>query len=260
MTFRDVLTSVYCERPCQVLPNALWKTLPEVSSASCQTAVKQASNTITHLALWDTQRLMVYWHRERGCTDHLLHHLEDVSFALIHQDYLHSVPTTKFPHRQAYFRLIHREPVKEKPSIPQGFRIAPVDIARDIPNVAVFIGKCYAQLQPSKDAVRGWTEHPVFDQDLWVWIIDTQTDRPVGLGIAEMDWDIAEGSLEWIQVLPAYRGRGLGKTLVNELLFRLHDRAAFTTVAGEVNNQTNPEALYRSCGFVGNDLWWVLRA
>ena len=108
--------------------------------------------------------------------------------------------------------------------------------------------------------MREWTTHPVFDQDLWIWIIDTQTDLPVALGIAEIDRDIAEGALEWIQVLPDYRGRGLGKALVKKLLFRLHNRAAFTTVAGEMNNQSNPEALYRSCGFAGSDLWWMLSA
>ncbi|HQE93995.1 MAG TPA: GNAT family N-acetyltransferase [Anaerolineae bacterium] len=157
-------------------------------------------------------------------------------FALIHRDFLRSVPTAKFPRRQSYFRLAHRGKPKAKPSLPQGFYIAPVDVVRE------------------------WTTHPVFDQDLWIWIIDTQTDLPVALGIAEIDRDIAEGALEWIQVLPDYRGRGLGKALVKKLLFRLHNRAAFTTVAGEMNNQSNPEALYRSCGFAGSDLWWMLSA
>jgi GNAT superfamily N-acetyltransferase len=260
MNFCDALTSVYCEHPCQVLPNALWKTLAEIDSADCQTETVQAGGIVTHLALWDDQRLLVYWNRDRACTDHLLHHLKDAHFALIHQDFLHVVPTKKYTQRQVYFRLIHREAAKEKASLPQGFRIEPVAVAGDIPMVAELIGKCYEQLHPSENTVKEWTKHPVFDQDLWIWIIDTQTDLPVAVGIAEMDRAIEEGSLEWIQVLPAYRGRGLGQILVNELLFRLHEHAAFTTVAGEVNNQTNPEALYRSCGFTGNDRWWVLRA
>jgi GNAT superfamily N-acetyltransferase len=256
--FRDALTSVYCGQPCQVLPNALWKTLAEADGAGYQTAVVRADDAITHCALWDGQRLLVYWNRDRNCTDHLHHRVEDVHFALIHQDFLHIIPTTKFPHRRSYFRLICQEGSMVKPPLPQGFRVVPVDIARDISMVAELIGKCYMQLHPSEDTVRGWTEHPVFDQDLWVWIVETQTNLPVALGIAEMDRDIAEGSLEWIQVLPAHRGRGLGKALVNELLFRLQDRAAFTTVAGEVDNRSDPEALYRSCGFTGSDLWWVM--
>ena len=90
--------------------------------------------------------------------------------------------------------------------------------------------------------------------------MDQTTKNPVALGIAEIDAQIREGSLEWIQVLPAYRGMGIGKSLVQELLFRLEKRANFTTVAGEVGNSTHPEALYRACGFEGNDIWWVFRA
>lgn len=258
MNFCDALISTYCERPCQVLPNALWKTLAEADGAGCQTAVVRVGDTVTHLALWDAQRLLVYWNRDRRCTDHLLRHLEVVRFALVHQDFLDVVPTAKFPHRQSYFRLIYQADSQAKPSLPQGFRIVPVNMTRDIPSVAEFIGRCYTQSHPSADTVRGWTAHPVFDAALWVWIFETQTDLPVALGIAEVDRTIAEGSLEWIQVLPAYRGRGLGKALVNALLFRLHDRVTFTTVAGEMNNQSHPEALYRSCGFTGNDRWWVL--
>ena len=48
--------------------------------------------------------------------------------------------------------------------------------------------------------------------------------------------EIGEGSLEWIQVLPEYRGQGLGTKLVLELLCRLKDKAAFVTVCGEVDN------------------------
>jgi hypothetical protein len=42
------------------------------------------------------------------------------------------------------------------------------------------------------------------------------------------------------------------------LLSRLEQRAAFTTVAGIVGDRSNPEGLYRRCGFTGNDVWWLL--
>lgn len=34
--------------------------------------------------------------------------------------------------------------------------------------------------------------------------------------------------------------------------------ADFATVSGKVNNITNPERVYRKCGFEGNDIWHVL--
>ena len=72
----------------------------------------------------------------------------------------------------------------------------------------------------------------------------------------EMLW--AAYILEWIQVLPQYRGKKIGQLIVTELLFRMKDVADFATVSGKVDNETNPEALYRKCGFVGNDLWHIL--
>ena len=100
---------------------------------------------------------------------------------------------------------------------------------------------------------------PVFDNDLWVFICDKQSLSPIALGIADFDRNIGEGSLEWIQALPDYRGRGLGTKIVFELLFRLKEKASFITVSGEVYNPTNPETLYRKCGFSGDDVWYVFR-
>jgi len=35
-------------------------------------------------------------------------------------------------------------------------------------------------------------------------------------------------------------------------------KANFVTVSGEVDNSTNPEALYRKCGFIGDDIWHIM--
>jgi GNAT superfamily N-acetyltransferase len=91
-----------------------------------------------------------------------------------------------------------------------------------------------------------------------VFICDVSSDRLVALGIAEFDDTIGEGALEWIQVLPEMRGRGFGTLIVNELLRRLIGKAKFVTVGGECDNPTNPEKLYRKCGFVGDEVWRVI--
>lgn len=77
--------------------------------------------------------------------------------------------------------------------------------------------------------------------------------------MAELDAEIKEGILEWIQVSPEYRGKGLGKFVVNELLWRMKDKAEFATVSGKVNNSTNPRGLYIACGFFGEEIWHVMR-
>ncbi len=81
----------------------------------------------------------------------------------------------------------------------------------------------------------------------------------VATGIAEMDREIGEGVLEWVQVSKAHRGCGLGGYIVMELLWRMKDAARFATVSGRCKNPTNPEGLYRKCGFAGSDVWHILR-
>ena len=102
-----------------------------------------------------------------------------------------------------------------------------------------------------------WTQHPVYDKALWIWIADKITGEYIGLGIAEYDRGVNEGSLEWIQVLPEYRGKGVGKAIVNELLRRLQ-KADFITVSGRADDKA-AERLYRTCGFEGDDIWCVVR-
>ena len=87
---------------------------------------------------------------------------------------------------------------------------------------------------------------------------EKDTGNIVGGGNADLDREIGEGILEWIQVLPEYRGHGIGQLIVNSLLDKMQGEAQFDTVSGKVNNPTNPEALYRKCGFAGNDVWHVL--
>ncbi|MCC8072948.1 MAG: GNAT family N-acetyltransferase [Clostridiales bacterium] len=73
------------------------------------------------------------------------------------------------------------------------------------------------------------------------------------------DDETKEGILEWIQVVPGFRKKGIGTAIVNQLLYRLSLIADFATVSEKVKNETKPEKLYRKCGFVGNDIWHILR-
>ena len=78
------------------------------------------------------------------------------------------------------------------------------------------------------------------------------------MGIGEIDPRIGEGILEWIQVSPAYRRRGLGQVLVCRLLEHMRGKARFVTVSGRLNSPSQPLALYLSCGFQHPVIWHVL--
>ncbi len=255
--FRDALVSAYCEDPCRVLPNALWKTLTEIDNL--ETSFEVENNAVMRLEMWDEESLHFYWHRGRHPPNIPKERISLLKFALLHQDYLETVPIEHFAMRRPYFRIIHRNRAIPAVKLPAGFRIVNVNMDTEADAVAELIGKCYDNLHPSAESVRSWINHPVFDRDSWIWVIDEKKNTPVGLGIAEVDSTIPEASLEYMQVLPEYRRRGLGKGIVLELLSRLHGRVAFTTVSGEVDNRTNPEVLYRRAGFRGDDVWWLFR-
>ena len=159
----------------------------------------------------------------------------------------------------AYFRLYNDLRIQHDIVLPSGFHIRQIQIPHEAQMVADMINRCYPGYNHTADGIIRWTDYPVFDADLWLFVWDELTNSPAASGIADFDKTIAEGSLEWIQVLPEYRGRSFGQAIVMEILNRLKrgKNAAFATVSGECNNATNPEKLYRKCGFIGDDVWYV---
>ena len=186
-------------------------------------------------------------------------HLDQFEFALVHDSSLAVFASGDFKQRIPYFRLRHESVLKEY-NCPSGFAFRGVKPEGEIYAVANFIQRCYPNMKVSPAVVRGWLDHPVYDPDLWVWLVDEVSGKNAALGIAEFDPEVPEASLEWIQVLPEYQHRGLGSAIVGELLGRVDGRVLFTTVAGEVNNTTQPERHYRKCGFTGSDIWWLLKS
>jgi len=158
-----------------------------------------------------------------------------------------------------YFRLIHYPQTQYDTDLSDDYEYRVVDISTELGLVTDVINRCYPGSTLAQGDILKWTQFPVFDNELWVFICEKHSNQPVALGIADFDKEINEGSLEWIQVLPEYRGRGLGAKIVSELLSRLRDKALFVTVSGEVDNPLNPESLYRKCGFIGDDIWYVFK-
>ena len=156
---------------------------------------------------------------------------------------------------EPYFRLKHDLQDLSVPALPDGFSICnamPEDFARHI-------NKCYNGIGVSAEELRRYAERPVYHPSLWLAVKADRTGEIAATGIAELDREIGEGVLEWIQVTKEYRGLGLGSFVVSELLWRMKDLAKFATVSGRCDNPANPEALYRRCGFKGNDVWHILR-
>lgn len=157
---------------------------------------------------------------------------------------------------EPYFRLYHT--LEEIPETDvDDIRISTAK-STDIPAMVDVINRAYSDLSVTFEQLMGYTKTEVFDPDLWVIAVDEKDSGIVGCGIADFDIDLREGILEWIQVLPDERGKGIGRLIVCELLKRMKGKADFATVSGKINNETSPEKLYRKCGFAGNDVWHVL--
>lgn len=157
---------------------------------------------------------------------------------------------------EPYFRLSHDLQGMSAPVLPEGFSLmeaSPEDFA-------LHIGKCYTDIGISTEELRRYAARPVYHPALWLAVRNDRTGEIAATGIAELDREIGEGVLEWIQVSKEHRGCGLGSYVVSELLWRMKDIAKFATVSGRCDNPTNPEALYRRCGFKGNDVWHILRS
>ena len=156
---------------------------------------------------------------------------------------------------EPYFRLYHNLQEVRTAGLPDGFGLCHAAPAE----YAAHINQCYAGIAVTETEIASYVRHSVYAPELWIAVEDLKTRKIAATGIAELDAQIGEGILEWIQVSPEYRGFGLGTYVVTELLYRMAaQKAQFATVSGRVNNPSKPEYLYRKCGFRGNDVWHIL--
>ena len=93
--------------------------------------------------------------------------------------------------------------------------------SEEIPLTVDLINKSYTDISVSHEQIWALTQLDVYDQNLWIIVYDKKTDSAVGCGIADFDGEAREGVLEWIQILPQYRGRKIGRLIVSELLCRM---------------------------------------
>lgn len=172
---------------------------------------------------------------------------------ILHEDDFHAGLLERYMD-EPYFRLKHDLRQLRPAVVPDGFSLCGASAAEH----AEHIHQCYGNgMTPAE--VLSFTEREVYCPELWLALRCDATGRIVATGIGELDREVGEGILEWIQVSEAYRGYGLGSVIVKEMLWRMKDRAGFATVSGQCDNPWQPEALYRKCGFAGSDVWHVLR-
>jgi GNAT superfamily N-acetyltransferase len=249
------LLEIYRKHPCRTLPNAFWKTAAHLPNSDLDVKLGPEGE-LSSVAIWGGPRLLAFW-----CSDPMDPHLsvQEITrapFALVHEGALPVFAQREFIQRRAYFRLSHQGAILASEP-PSGFGFEPVRPVADIDALVQLISTCYPSMYITRAVVRGWLQHPVYDPSMWLWVVHLKTGDKAGLGIAERDRQVPEASLEWIQVHPAYRKRGVGRAVVTELVRRAADHVSIITVSGEFENAHQPALLYRRCGFGGEDIWWL---
>ncbi|MDD3831663.1 MAG: GNAT family N-acetyltransferase [Clostridia bacterium] len=162
----------------------------------------------------------------------------------------------KYSAHQRFFRLIHN--LHTITTVNPTYYTLVVATSTDYDDIVEIINACYDNIDMSIDRLINMSMQPTYCPQLWVMAKDSE-GMSVGCALADYDSNSGEVSLEWVQVLPRYRGKGIAQALVQRLLAYASTFARFTTVSGDVDNVTNPQALYRKCGFIGNDIWHIVR-
>ena len=156
---------------------------------------------------------------------------------------------------QRFFRVKH----SLDDLAPIDFEYDTISIDHQAKQLAKMINASYTHenIIVSKEDILQWKNHETFREDLCI-CIHSDDGIMVASGIAEYDETCQEGIIEWIQVLPEYRKKSLGKKIVYVLLQRLKAfGAAFVTVSGNLDNSTDPLSFYKKCGFKGDDVWYI---
>lgn len=155
-----------------------------------------------------------------------------------------------------FFRFAHSlTSIPEFPAVDFKLEVIPADRSDELADV---INRSYthSDICVSADYVKGLTETQVYCPELWLGALSN--GKLIGSILCDFDSEIGEAIIEWMQVLPEYRGKGIATALVCRALKKMRDFAEFATVSGECENCTNPEKVYRSCGFEGDDVWHIL--
>jgi len=99
------------------------------------------------------------------------------------------------------------------------------------------------------EKVRRMAAFPAFDPTLWFFMCDRASQSRVAVSISAYSPEVKETDLDWIYVLPAFQGKGVGRYLLYETVRRCAGKSDVIRVGGTVE-------FYRKCGFV-NDAQWV---
>ena len=161
---------------------------------------------------------------------------------ILHQDEYDNAETKHFAD-ELYFQLIHNLKGLAEPVLPQGYSLCTATLFE----YAEHISSCYEEIGITEEELRSYTVRAVYDAALWLAVKETHTGTIVATGIAELDREIGEGVLEWIQVSKDHRGKGL----VPVFPLEWHDPKSGDVSSGYRESGYLPEAVINFLALLG---------
>ncbi len=158
-----------------------------------------------------------------------------------------------------YFRALYCGPAPVAPVLPPDLEIVSCESDADLENAAALMNAAYPSLPrlASVEGLRQMTRAAYYYPEGWFFLRDRRSGRDIGLAVNGYCRDVGEGFVEWVQVLPAFRQRGLGVLLVQESVHRLRASRCIT-VAGSLDAPFAVGDLYEKCGFAQTRQWTIL--
>jgi mycothiol synthase len=145
-------------------------------------------------------------------------------------------------------------------AIPDGIAIGGIEPGTDLPVMKTVIDEAFAEHweyhpEPYGEWVADHTGLPTYDPALW--LLATDAGKPAGALIGHVSED--RGWVDYVAVLAASRGRGLGATLLRRSFAMFAGRGIRRVVlAVDAANSTGATALYERVGMrvVSRFDWW----
>jgi ribosomal protein S18 acetylase RimI-like enzyme len=145
------------------------------------------------------------------------------------------------------YRLFHRTFDLACPAV-KGIEIIEASPIQEATEIASVLNRCYAVNTFTPGTIIEGTKGEAYCPYLWLWAVDTTNGAKAGIFITDVDPEIREANLDWIQLLPEYRGKRIGEALISETLSRLRGKADMAYV-GTLDERA--ARFYRKCGFDG---------
>ena len=140
----------------------------------------------------------------------------------------------------------------------------------ELGKVVEIFNSCYEDVKVTLEEInKHWNGEDV-DRDYWCFlyskkdfILHKETKikdyQPIGLCIVDYNKEIGEASLFCLGIKPQYRGKGLGLSLLKEVMLRASSTAKFMVTSYPVKNDFGLDNFFKQAGFTDETLWHYLK-